>query len=493
MNILLANMPIQFNSQENLEPPLGIVYIAGVLEKNGKNVYLKDFEVENFSESILEEIIKKYNIDLVGISFRTASYGSAKKFANLLKKINRNIKIVIGGHHTTAFPESTLIDIECDIAVRGEGEYAFLDIVNALEKDKSLQGIEGISFKYNGRIFYNPERKPIDNLDLLPFPARHLLAIDKYTVMTILTSRGCPFSCIYCDKGVSGKKVSLRSPENVYQEILDIAKRFRKKRLYIVDDFFFLNKQRVNKLLDMIIDNENLRVNWICQARVDGVNKQLLKKAKKSGCSQIIYGVETGDKEELEYIKKQTTIEQAEEAIRLTKKVGITARTNFMLGFPISTHKSIENTIKFAKRISPDLVRFFSVSPLPNTELWNYIYGEKTDLRNFNWDEFDFYNPDFAPHQLTKDNITIYAIFGYSYTLGKRTISEIVIGLIPNLARLFLSILKSGRIRGNISLHFPVTVNLFLDTWRLIKNKKLREKINLIYRAISIKNKFREK
>lgn len=493
MNILLANMPIQFNLKENLEPPLGIVYIAGVLEKNGKNVYLKDFEVEEFSEPILEKIINKHNIDLVGISFRTASYGTAKQFANLVKKINRNLKIVIGGHHATAFPESTLVDMKCDIAVRGEGEYTFLDIVNALEKDKSFQDINGVSFKYNGRILHNPERKPIDNLDLLPFPARHLLPIDKYTVMTILTSRGCPFSCIYCDKGVSGKKVSLRSPENVYEEILDIDKRFGKKRLYIVDDFFFLNKQRVNRLLDMIIDNENLRINWICQARVDGVNEELLKKAKKSGCSQIIYGVETGDKEELEYIKKQTTIEQAEEAIGLTKKAGITARTNFMLGFPISTHKSIENTIKFAKRISPDLVRFFSVSPLPNTELWDYIYGEKTDVRNFNWDEFDFYNPDFSPHRLTKDDIISYAIFGYSYTMGKRAISEIFVGLIPNLRRLFLSILRSGRIRGNISLHFPASINLFLDTWRLIKNKKLRKKINLIYRTISIKNKFGEK
>lgn len=493
MNILLVNMPIQFNSQENLEPPLGIVYIAGVLEKNGKNVYLKDFEVEKFSESILEEIINKHNIDLVGISFRTASYGSAKQFAKLLKKINKNLKIVIGGHHATAFSESALMDIECDIAVRGEGEYAFLDIVNALEKDKSLQGIEGISLKYNGRIFHNPERKPIDNLDLLPFPARHLLPVDKYTVMTMLTSRGCPFSCIYCDKGVSGKKVSLRSPENIYEEILDIDKKFKKSRLYIVDDFFFLNKQRVNRLLDLIIDNENLKVNWLCQARVDGVNEELLKKAKKSGCSQLMYGVETGDKEELEYIKKQATVEQAEEAIRLTKKAGITARTNFMLGFPISTHRSSINTIKFAKRTSPDLVRFFSVSPLPNTELWNYIYGEKTDVQNFNWSKFDFYNPDFSPHQLTKDDITSYAIFGYSYTMGKRVISEMVVRLIPNLTRLFLSILKSGRVRGNISLYFPASINLFLDTWRLIKNKKLRKKIALIYKAISIRNKMKEK
>ncbi|MFC1698998.1 B12-binding domain-containing radical SAM protein [Candidatus Omnitrophota bacterium] len=493
MNILLANMPIKFNSRENLEPPLGIVYIAGVLEKNAKNVYLKDFEVEDFSESILAETLKKYNIDLVGVSFRTASYCSAKHFVNLAKKINRDLKIVIGGHHATAFPESALKDIECDIAVRGEGEYAFLDVVEALEKDKSLQEITGISFKDNGRILHNPGRKPIENLDLVPYPARHLLPVDKYTIMTILTSRGCPFSCIYCDKGVSGKKVNLRSPENVYQEILDIDKRFGKKRLYVVDDFFFLHKQRLNKLLDMMISNENLNISWICQARVDGVDEELLNKAKRSGCAQIMYGVETGDKSELAYIRKESTLEQAAEAIRLTKKTGIVTRTNFMLGFPISTRKSMENTIKFAKQASPDIVRFFSVSPLPNTELWNNIYGESVDLENFRWDEFDFYNPDFSPAELTKDDITSYAIFGYFYILGQRVRSEIIIGLVPNLIKLFSVILKTGRVRGNISLRFPATVNLSLDFWHLIKNKKFSKKLNLIHRAISIRKRIKEK
>lgn len=491
MNILLANMPIQFNSKENLEPPLGISCLASVLEQAGEKVYLKDFEIEKFLTDELESFIIGKEIDLIGLSFRTASYRSAKQLILAVKKMKRTPLLLAGGHHASAFPEHTLKDLNCDIAVRGEAEEIILQLVKALKNKQPLYGVKGISFRNDGKIVTTSNAPAIDNLDGLPYPARHLLPMERYNVITILTSRGCPFNCIYCDKGVSTCQVKFRSPENVYREILDINRKFPKKKIYIVDDLFFLNKLRVNSLLDMIIHNADLKINWICQARVDGIDEELLRKVKKSGCSQIMYGVETGDTEELLYIKKQTTIEQVEQAVRLTKKTGITARTNFMLGFPISTRKSIENSIRFAKKISPDIVRFFSVSPLPNTKLWDYIYGEKADLENFSWDEFDFYNPNFTPRHLTKDTITSYAIFGYFYILGKRMLSEIVVGLIPNLLRLSLAAFRTGRFRGNISVCFPATVNLSLDTWHLLKNKKFSKKLKYLGQAISIRHKIK--
>lgn len=489
MNILFVNMPIEFNKKENLEPPLGICYIASYLrEKMPKHgLFLKDYEVEFFSENGLRKFLMDNRINVIGVSFRTASYGSAKKFIETAKNIDSRILIVGGGHHITAFPLKTIKDMPCDIAVKGEGEYVFSEIIERIESSESLKGLEGITFKENGEIFDMPERKPIENIDELPFPARDLLPVEKYNLMTILTSRGCPFKCIYCDKGVSTRKVKFRSVENILDEIRYIVEKLKRHKLYIVDDHFFLRKEKISAILDRIIGS-NIKIRWISQARADGIDEDILIKAKKSGCEQIMYGLETGDEEELKYIRKETTLEQATKAIELTKKVKIKARANFMLGFPVSTHKTIRNTIRFAERLKPDIVRFFAVSPLPNTELWERIYGNSYK-ENIRWEELDFYNPSFETRELSRRDISLYVLAGYWHVLKGRFLLEATILFIPKAVGLILKSIAVRRLRGNISVYFPTIVNLIKEAGLVLHGKGLRKSAGLIMEAMRLERR----
>ena len=292
--------------------------------------------------------------------------------------------------------------------------------------------------------------------------------------MTILTSRGCPFNCIYCDKGISTRKVKFRSADDIFEEMKYIAAKLNKKRLYIVDDHFFLNRKILEPVLDKMID-ERLGIRWVCQARVDGISEDILRKAKKAGCEQIMFGIETGDETELKYVRKGTTLSAAESAVRFTKEAGITARTNFMLGFPVSTRETIRNTINFANKLRPDIVRFFAVSPLPNTDLWDDIYGKGYIPKGIHWDDIDFFKPSFDIKGIPRDEISLYVTAAYWHVLKRDFVKEITLEFLPRLLKLFCLAFKTRRLRGNISKAFPKSVNLVLDNLHQLKGRNPKE------------------
>jgi radical SAM superfamily enzyme YgiQ (UPF0313 family) len=365
----------------------------------------------------------------------------------------------------------------------GEGEYAFKELVERRMKGLSFEGLAGIAYRKNAAdVVINRARPPIEDIDSLPWPARELLDLGQYNLMTVLTSRGCPFNCIYCDKGISTRQVKFRSPEDIFDEIKHIVSNLKKNRLYIVDDHFFLNKGRLERVLDRIID-EKLPVKWVCQARVDGISADILRKAKLAGCEQIMYGVETGDEAELKYIRKESTLEEAYEAVRLTKDAGITARANFMLGFPVSTSQTTRNTIRFARRLKPDILRFFAVSPLPNTDLWDNIYGKGRIPDGIRWDEIDFYRPSFDMKEMSREELSAYVTAGYWHVLKEDFLKEVTVGLIPNMAKLFFLIFRTGRLRGNVSQAFPRTVNLLVDNLHQLKKKNAPEVLAFLKRV----------
>lgn len=188
-----------------------------------------------------------------------------------------------------------------------------------------------------------------------------------------------------------------------------------------------------------------------------------------------MYGIETGDETELKYIRKGTTIHEAETTVEFTKEIGITARANFMLGFPISTLQTIRNTIHFAKKLKPDIVRFFAVSPLPNTELWDNIYGKGFIPEDIKWEDVDFFKPSFDINGISREEISLYVTAAYWHVLKTSFLKEITVGLLPNLLKLFYLIAKTKRIRGNISRVFPRSVNLIIDNMHQIKGKKFWE------------------
>lgn len=478
-------MPINFNSWQNTEAPLGLAYIAGVLLKASHSVRFIDYEVENFSSDSLGKIIRDFKPDLVGISFRTASFRSAKTVCSLIRACDSGIKIMVGGPHVTAFPAESLKDLPADIAVRGEGELTVLELVDALKRGASLKGIEGLTFFENKELVHNQSRPWIENLDSLPFPPREIMPMDKYMVNSIITSRGCPFDCIYCDKVISSRKIKFRSAQNTFAEIEFVEKNYKKKFVYFIDDHFMLNRKRIYAIFDMIKKGNLNNFQWICQSRVDGVDEDILNQARQVGCKEIMYGIETGDEEELKFINKKTTIEQARKAITLTHKAQISIRGNFMIGFPVSTHKSVKNTIRFADSLPIDIYRFFIVSPLPNTRLWNYLMQGKEEKLDFSWHDVHFYSPTLTSKELSKEDIHTYIGVAYYYILKSRVLRELIsLKTLVNFFRILGSILKKRRLRGHsVAIYFPFTETLLLEFWMLVRGKPLGAKFRYLQKV----------
>lgn len=492
MKALLLNMPVKFNSWQNLEMPLGIAYIASVLESEGHTVRIMDYEVEPFEEGQFKAMLLEFCPDIAGISFRSSSYLSAKTVCAAIKEASPRVKIVLGGHHATAFPQATLADMNADFVVRGEGEFVTAGLLKAIEEGSVLEGIRGLTFRSKTGVVDNQPSDEIEDLDDLPFPAWHLLKMDRYVTGSILTSRGCPFSCIYCDKAVSTRKVRFRSSANIHREIASFEEKYGKGRIYFIDDYFLLNKKRLLEFFKLLIEDKNLNFQWYCQARVDGIDGQILAEAKKSGCHMIIYGIETGDPAELEYINKKATLDEAKRAITLTRQAGIKSRANFMIGFPISTRKTVSNSIRFAGELNADLYRFFIVSPLPNTVLWERIEKLHPEISAIGWDKFDFYSPSFDTCEIKKDNLVRYVMAAYIYVLKGKVIKELTLEFIPRFLKLAYLLLRNKRLRGNLSVTFPACVNFFLEEWFIIRHIERGKRMKYIRDSIALARKIKD-
>jgi len=252
-------------------------------------------------------------------------------------------------------------------------------------------------------------------LDSIPFPARHLLpdlklyrpnaqSYRKLPATTIITSRGCPFNCIFCDRSTFGKKYRTHSAEYVVDEIQMLIEQFGIKEIWFVDDTFTIDKNRVMQICNMIMER-NLDISWSCLGRVGTVTIEMLKMMKKAGCWMIAYGIETGNQEVMDYIKKGITLEQAEQAVKWTKEAGLLPKGYFMLGYPVDTLETIDETIAFARSLSLDYALFTITTPLPNTELFEICKSVgklvHTDLSKFSAWEAVYEPPTVSAKQLT--------------------------------------------------------------------------------------------
>jgi len=388
MKILLLHVPPlyhRFSSSKQTKtkaityPPLGLLYIGGVLEKEGHNVDLIDFMAEENPKDLLKKTLP--SADVVGISVYTKAYKEAAQIAQSIKKMNPNIPIIIGGPHSTFYPDRALHDIPAaDISVEGEGEEVIKDIMKVLNGTKKISEISGIQYRKGKKIKAGKPAKIIKDLDPIPLPARHL--VDKYEYGTLnnanfyiqkftafLTSRGCPFKCRFCTRHVlSMKNFRVRSAENVIKELIEVNKNYGS--VMIVDDNFLLDKKRANKILDGIIENGlNLEI-YIQGARVDSADINLYKKMKKAGVKHLCFGLESGNQDVLNFYNKQITLSQIREAINLSKKMKFFTVGNFILGAPIETKKHIEQTIKFACSLPLDIATFNPLFYQRGSDLW---------------------------------------------------------------------------------------------------------------------------
>jgi len=361
-------------------PPIGVLYLAKILELNGYTVEVLDLNAEKFDDTKIRR--KILSSDVIGMTLYSGSrsINNSLILSKLIKENDADIPILIGGPHCSYFPEQALIDHEANVCVKGEGEHVILPIVEAIQGKRNFSTIPGIYYRHGNSIKKNNGVKQIEDLDSLPFPARHL--VDKYDygfilgskiskgkTTSIITSRGCLYKCRFCGLNYIVPGYRRRSFENIKSEVEEIIDAGY-KTLVFVDDNFLQYKNEVEKIMDFIIQKDaNIHI-WIEQARVDSADEKLYQKMKEAGTEIIDFGLESGNQEILDYYDKRITLSQIKNAVSLSKKMGFYVIGSFILGAPIETKEQIENTKKFAKSLPLDGVYFFNFLYMIGSPLW---------------------------------------------------------------------------------------------------------------------------
>ena len=315
-------------------PPIGLMYVAAALEKAGFEVQMLDNYLMKKTTDEIQQLVTKLNPEIVGITCGSATYPRCIETAKVIKEALPNCKIVVGGWHASYMPDSLLGNPEINYVVMGEGERAITQLATYITKPKNNQkppNIAGIGYKYQGKNIKNLP-KFIENMDEIPYPARHLLPLQLYDrtieflnakpadVMSI--SRGCVFNCGFCEtRKLWGNICRAFSPQRVIGEIQDLNSKYGTKGIYFINDNFTLRKKETAELCNLMIKNK-LDIEWVCDTRVDLVNQELLALMSKAGCKTIWFGVESASPRMLQRIGRNTTPQQAENAFKLCKKTG---------------------------------------------------------------------------------------------------------------------------------------------------------------------------
>jgi anaerobic magnesium-protoporphyrin IX monomethyl ester cyclase len=389
-------------------PPLGLAYVGAALEKADFQVQILDnYNIRKPIEEVKKEI-ERLEPEIVGITCGSVTYRPCIETAKAVKEVLPSCKVVVGGWQPTYMPESLLQHKEIDYLVMGEGEHAIVELADSITKgeDKSdVAKISGVAYRHNGKTVKVPSAL-IEDLDQIPFPARHLLPMHIYDrrapyfdakpMDTMNVVRGCPYNCAYCEtKKLWGSKVRAFSPPRVVAEIKDLAQKYGTRGVYFVGDNFTINKKRTAELCKLM-KKENLDIEWVCDSRVDQISRELLREMEDAGCSTIWFGVESGSPRILEKLNKKISMEQVIRAFRLCKEEGIRIACSFMLGIPGETIGDMEATFKFARKLDPDWCQFNAYVAVPGSALYREVmekglYDRVEDFVTYvKTDEFDY-------------------------------------------------------------------------------------------------------
>ncbi|HLD82959.1 MAG TPA: radical SAM protein [Candidatus Omnitrophota bacterium] len=396
MKILLINPPIREWAKPNVFP-LGLGYIASVLLREGYKVEALDINAYRFNKEEVESKIKTGQFDIVGIGGIITTYKYIKWLIGVIRQYHPHTTIIIGGSVGTSIPKIMLENNPVDIVCLGEGEETILELTRSLEGDKDLTKVKGICYKdKDNSIHKNELRSPIPNLDDIPFPAWGLFPTEIYLKnpvgapnrnkwldgsvdnagllsMNLFATRGCPYQCVYCYHDFIGQGYRHRSAENIINEIELLYDRYKVPYFHFIDDEFVMDKDFVYEfcnLLKGLSQKIETKITWGCAGRVNLMREELISAMVDAGCVLIAYGIESGSQKMLDLIKKRVTVQQAKDAIRLTKKYLGWADCSFMIGYPGETQETIQETIDFCKELdlTPEVI--FFLTPYPGTELY---------------------------------------------------------------------------------------------------------------------------
>ncbi|MDD5196384.1 MAG: radical SAM protein [Candidatus Omnitrophica bacterium] len=375
--VILINPPFGFSSNPELTVsyPLGLMYIASLLEKKGVKVKIIDF-INNRDTRFIENTIKNNKADIFGISVLTSNRYEAFKIVKIIRKLHKQSKVVLGGTHATLLYQQILENTDIDAIFLGESELSFLEYSMAFGQNGDVSHIPGIAFKKaSGEIIANPI-KWVEDIDTIPLPAFHLVDLDNYKNKRneidfhMLTSRGCPFFCNFCSlPAIHNGRYRLHSVARVLEE-LELVSGFKKNcRVMLHDDFLSAADKRMRELCEGII-KKGIKLKWSIRSRVDTVDLDTLKLMRSSGCEEIFYGIESGSRAILQSMNKRFNIEDAKNAFSLTKKSGIKAICYIIVGYPGENHGTVKDTQKLLFSLAPDKIYFSLAGIFPGTTLY---------------------------------------------------------------------------------------------------------------------------
>lgn len=400
-------MKVTLVKSTNQTIPIGLLYLASELETNGVDVAILDYVVGRYNPEKFKSKIIEINPQVVGINCLSFSIQPAFEIAKMVKEAIPKIHVVMGGPHPTGLPEHTLSSAYVDSVVIGEGEKTLQELVDTLDAGRTLQGVRGLAYKDSGKIIFNQPREYIKDVDSISFPAYHLINMDSYFAlpfdahgiitkhqryMPILTSRGCPYGCIYCHN-IFGKIFRARSPENVLGEMELLYNKYNIREFHIEDDSFNIDLERAEKILDLI-SNKDLKISiqFGSGIRADRMNESFAKKLKKAGTFMVAIGVESASENTLKNVKKSLDLSSIPTAVKLLIDQNILVWTYFMIGFMNETRQEIRQTIDFAKKLKNHFVSFSFVIPYPGTELFERVKN-RIDLNSYFSGSLNFNHP----------------------------------------------------------------------------------------------------
>lgn len=394
--------------------PIGLAYLAAILRSKGWAVSIIDAQaLEWDTEQTLNEL-KTKKPAYVGISAVTISVLRAIQMARAIKNRIGDIPVLLGGPHVTALPEKTLREAEgfVDAVVIGEGEETLPELLSAMKNGGALDEIKGIAFLRNGEFIKTPARPFIKNLDDLPMPAWDLLpdlasryraSIMGYRRLpsaSVVFSRGCPGMCIFCDNSVFGRRSRIHSATYAFEILNELRNRYGIREVEIRDENFLVHRDQVKELCRLIVDKK-FDITWSCNARVDAVDRELLAEIRRAGCWQVAYGIESGSQKILDFDKKNITLEQVEQAVAMTVEAGLDARGFFMIGHPLETEETMQQTINFLNKLKLNCFHVTFFTPLPGSPIYPTAAQYGTFDRSF--EKLTYWNKVFIPHGLTPE------------------------------------------------------------------------------------------
>lgn len=396
-DVLLINPPWLskdeniWNGVKSAMPPLGLLSIAAYVESKGYCVRVIDVHIEKFTAGELVEKLKVAQPKFVGMGVMTATSNAANQIARIVKNTVPDCTVVFGGVHPEAMPAETLCNSGVDIVVRGDGEETFLSILQG----EPLDTIRGISYRRGTTVVHNPSVTVEMNLDKYPFPAYHLVPMDKYypaigaykrlPAINMLMTRGCPGKCTFCNSAMTTLRT--RSAESVVEEIEYLSQTYGIREIQFYDDTFTVLKKNVMRFCELMAA-KNLNVSWAAFVRADCFNEEMARAMKKGGCHQVLIGVESGSDIILKNIRKPIDREKTADAIKIARAAGLESRASFIFGSMGETVETMQETLDFSMQLDPDIAQYNVCTPYPGTQMYRWA-KENRYLVSEEWGDFE--------------------------------------------------------------------------------------------------------